>query len=79
MSRASGIDVVFVALGTGPGSATERRTIVFAPGEQIPRIGECVILAFHGDALRWHVQDVAHVFEDDAHGVAIKLTVPHED
>ncbi|WP_162560474.1 hypothetical protein [Methylobacterium durans] len=82
MTRASfsmsGIDVVFIA-GTGnlgAGATTYRRTIVFQPGQPIPRVGECVILAFGAEPARWQVQDVAHVFESESHGVAIKLMQP---
>jgi hypothetical protein len=74
----SGIDVVFIApvSATASGEALMRRTIVFALGEAIPRIGECVILAFGMEPSRWQVEDVAHVFEGDAHGIAIKLMPP---
>ncbi|MDR7038171.1 MULTISPECIES: hypothetical protein [Methylobacterium] len=74
----SGIDVVFIASGSNLEAVgtTSRRTIVFVPGQPIPRIGECVILAFGADARRWQVQDVAHVFENDSHGVAVKLIAP---
>lgn len=73
-----GIDVVFIAPddpsgARGPGA---QRTIAFAPGTPIPRVGECVIIAFAGAPARWQVQDVAHIFEADGHGIAIKLAPP---
>lgn len=74
----SDIDVVFLAPDgvSGHGTRSLRRTIVFSPGEPVPRIGECVILGFDAEPSRWQVQDVAHVFETDAHGIAIKLMTP---
>ena len=74
----SGIDVVFIApvSASGSGEVMMRRTILFALGEAVPRIGECDILAFGLEPSRWQVQDVAHVFEEDAHGIAIKLMPP---
>lgn len=74
----SGFDVVFIANRSGldAAAATYRRTVVFQPGEPLPRVGECVILAFEAEPVRWQVQDVAHVFESGAHGVAVKLMPP---
>lgn len=74
------IDVVFIATqdGSGRAAGTLRRTIAFRPGEPVPRVGECVIIGFDGTPTRWQVHDVAHVFEDDGHGVAIKLVAPDE-
>ena len=56
--------------------AGTQRTIAFAPGQPIPRVGECVILAFAALPERWQVQGVAHIFEGDGHGIAIKLVPP---
>lgn len=72
------IDVVFIApdATSGHGVRSRRRTLGFAPGEQVPRIGECVIIGFDAEPSRWVVQDVAHIFEQDAHGIAIKLMAP---
>lgn len=76
----SDIDVVFLAPDeeSRHGVGSPRRTIAFAPGEPVPRIGECVIIGFGAAPSRWLVQDVAHVFERDAHGIAIKLTAPDD-
>ena len=71
----TGIDVVFIAPDEAR-SAGVQRTIVFAPGQPIPRVGECVIIAFGAGPVRWQVQDVAHSFEGDGHGIAIKLAPP---
>ncbi|MDP4023502.1 hypothetical protein Q8W71_12765 [Methylobacterium sp. NEAU 140] len=75
---APGIDVVFIAPDdtTGGRGGAHQRTVSFAPGEPIPRVGECVIIALGGPAARWQVEDVAHVFEDRGHGIAIKLAPP---
>lgn len=74
---ATGFDVVFIAPDDPSGSRRgARRTVVFVPGQPIPRTGECVIIAFGGDPERWEVRDVAHVFEADGHGIAIKLAPP---
>jgi hypothetical protein len=53
----SGIDVVFIApvSASGSGEVMMRRTILFALGEAVPRIGECVILAFGLEPSRWQV------------------------
>ncbi|WP_375465635.1 hypothetical protein [uncultured Methylobacterium sp.] len=76
----SDIDVVFLAPDevSGHGVGSLRRTIAFAPGEPVPRIGECVIIGFESAPSRWLVQDVAHIFERDAHGIAIKLMTPND-
>ena len=76
----SDFDVVFIAPdpSAGHGLRSARRTIVFAPGEPVPRVGECVILGFDAEPSRWLVHDVAHIFEHDAHGIAIKLALPAE-
>ena len=76
----AGVDVVFIAPDdpSGSRSAGTQRTIAFSPGQPIPRVGECVILAFDGTPKRWTVQDVAHIFEADGHGIAIKLALPVE-
>lgn len=67
-------DVVFLAPGSlGWLDQTRRRTIPFAPGEPVPRIGECVVIAFEAGAWRWTVEDVAHVFGDAGHEIAIRL------
>ncbi|WP_191970005.1 hypothetical protein [Methylobacterium planeticum] len=76
-ARVAGIDVVFIA-PAGAGASLVRRTILFALGEALPRIGECVILAFGAEPGRWQVQDVAHIFEEEGHGVAIKLMPPRD-
>lgn len=69
------VDIVFLAPGRlGWLDETRRRTVPFAPGEPIPRIGECVVLAFETDACRWTVEDVAHVFSDASHEIAIWLS-----
>jgi hypothetical protein len=69
------LDVVFLApAGIGRVDGTCRRTIPFAPGEPVPRIGECVVLAFGTGAVRWTVEDVAHVFGDAGHEIAIRFT-----
>ncbi|WP_336490090.1 hypothetical protein [Methylobacterium nigriterrae] len=75
VDRAAETDVVFIAPAPARGSVEPflRRTIAFAAGEPVPRIGECVILSFGAEAVRWLVQDVAHVFDGQAHGIAIKL------
>ena len=77
-TRLTGIDVVFIAPDdpVGPEGRPAQRTIIFVPGEPIPRVGECVIIAFGREPARWQVQDVAHVFEDAGHGIAIKLAIP---
>lgn len=74
-------DVVFIAPDStaGHGVRSMRRTIVFFDGEPVPRIGECVIMGFDAEPSRWLVHDVAHIFERDAHGIAIKLTVPDDE
>lgn len=74
-SPPTGIDVVFIAPDASR-DASAQRTVVFAPGQPIPRVGECVILAFGAVPVRWQVQDVAHIFEGDGHGIAIKLAAP---
>ncbi|GJE27266.1 hypothetical protein [Methylobacterium organophilum] len=71
----TGIDVVFLA-PDGAKAGLMRRTISFRPGESVPRIGECVILDFGAEPVRWTVEDVAHVFENDQHGIAVKLALP---
>lgn len=71
----TGIDVVFIAPDASC-DAGAQRTIVFALGQPIPRVGECVIIAFGAVPARWQVQDVAHIFEGDGHGIAIKLASP---
>ncbi|KQT56145.1 hypothetical protein ASG52_24430 [Methylobacterium sp. Leaf456] len=69
------LDVVFLAPGRlGWIDETRRRSIPFAPGEPVPRIGECVVLAFEADACRWTVEDVAHVFGKAGHEIAVRLT-----
>ncbi|NEU14686.1 hypothetical protein G3T14_21640 [Methylobacterium sp. BTF04] len=69
------LDVVFLAPGgLGWIDETRRRSIPFVPGEPIPRIGECVVLAFEAGACRWTVEDVAHVFGDAGHEIAVRLT-----
>jgi len=71
------LDVVFLApAGIGRVDGTCRRTIPFAPGEPVPRIAEDmrVVLAFGAGAVRWTVEDVAHVFGDAGHEIAIRLT-----
>ena len=75
------IDVVFIAPdpSAGHGLRSARRTIAFAPGEPLPRAGECVILGFDAEPSCWLVHDVAHVFEHGAHGIAIKLVAPRSD
>ncbi len=77
-SRMSDIDVVFLAPDavSGHGVRSLRRTIAFSPGQPVPRIGECVIIGFEDEPARWLVEDVAHIFDRDAHGIAIKLTAP---
>ncbi|GLS61494.1 hypothetical protein [Methylobacterium haplocladii] len=46
-------------------------------GDPLPRIGESVIIDFDAGApARWIVQDVAHVIEDDRHGVVVRLALP---
>lgn len=69
------LDVVFLAPGRlGWIDETRRRSIPFAPGEPVPRIGECVVLAFEAGAVRWTVSDVAHVFGEVGHEIAVRLT-----
>jgi hypothetical protein len=46
------LDVVFLDPGRiGWLDETRRRSISFAPGEPVPRIGECVVLAFEAGAV----------------------------
>lgn len=35
---------------------TRRRIIPVAPGEPVPHIGECAVLAFEADASRWTIE-----------------------
>ncbi|NEU14922.1 hypothetical protein G3T14_23000 [Methylobacterium sp. BTF04] len=69
------LNVVFLAPGRlGWLDDTRRRTISFAAGEPVPRMGECVVLAFEAGARRWMVEDVAHIFGDAGHEIAVRLT-----
>lgn len=55
----------------------KRRALSYELGDPLPRIGERVIIDFdEGVPTRWILQDVAHVIEDERHGVVVRLAAP---
>lgn len=73
------IEIVYVATSRSEqrNIPPKRRALPYELGDPLPRIGESVIIDFDdGVPSRWIVQDVAHVIEEDRHGVVVQLAAP---